>query len=54
MKQGWEIGNLGSICHVQRGLTYSGRDTVDVSDQVVLRATNIDLDTGKLVFDELK
>lgn len=54
MKEGWEIKDLGSVCHVQRGLTYSGKDTVDISDQVVLRATNIDLDSAKLVFDELK
>ncbi|MGB6082594.1 restriction endonuclease subunit S [Moheibacter sp.] len=54
MKEGWEIIDLGSVCHVQRGLTYSGKDTVDISDQVVLRATNIDLGTGKLIFDELK
>lgn len=54
MKEGWEIIDLGSVCHVQRGLTYSGKDTVDISDQVVLRATNIDLGTGKLNFDELK
>lgn len=54
MKEGWEIKDLGSVCHVQRGLTYSGKDTVDISDQVVLRATNIDLGTGKLIFDELK
>ena len=54
MKEGWELIDLGSVCHVQRGLTYSGKDTVDISDQVVLRATNIDLGTGKLIFDELK
>ena len=50
----WEIKKLGEVCQVQRGLTYSGKDTVDISDQVVLRATNIDLGTGKLIFDELK
>ncbi|MFY0674512.1 MAG: restriction endonuclease subunit S [Bacteroidia bacterium] len=54
MNESWEIKDLGSVCHVQRGLTYSGKDTVDISDQVVLRATNIDLGTGKLIFDELK
>lgn len=41
----WEIKKLGEVCQVQRGLTYSGKDTVDISDQVVLRATNIDLGT---------
>jgi len=54
MKQGWAIKQLGNVCNVQRGLTYSGRDTVDVSSNVVLRATNIDLDGSSLVFDELK
>lgn len=54
MNESWEIKDLGSVCHVQRGLTYSGKDTVDISHQVVLRATNIDLGTGKLIFDELK
>ena len=54
MKQGWELKTLGDVCSVQRGLTYSGKDTVDYSSTVVLRATNIDLDSSSLVFDELK
>lgn len=54
MKQGWEIKKLGEVCQVQRGLTYSGKDTVDFSDQVVLRATNINLGARQLIFDELK
>ncbi len=54
MKQGWELKTLGDVCSVQRGLTYSGKDAVDYSSTVVLRATNIDLDSSSLVFDELK
>src|SRR5690554_4825475 len=50
----WEIKKLGEVCQVQRGLTYSGKDTVDFSDQVVLRATNINLGARQLIFDELK
>ena len=54
MKQGWELKHLGDVCQVQRGLTYSGRDTVDYSNTAVLRATNIILESSSLVFDELK
>jgi len=54
MKQGWELKTLGDVCSVQRGLTYSGKDAVDYSSTVVLRATNIDLESSSLVFDELK
>ena len=45
---------LGEISTVQRGLTFSKKDTVDYSKNIVLRATNIDLETGKLNFNELK
>jgi len=54
MKQDWAIKQLGDVCQVQRGLTYSGKDTVDYSNTVVLRATNINLKSSSLVFDELK
>ncbi|MDB4537791.1 hypothetical protein N9230_04160, partial [Akkermansiaceae bacterium] len=54
MKKGWEGKKLGELCKVQRGLTYSGKDTVDLSSNVVLRATNIDLKTGKIDLEELK
>jgi type I restriction enzyme S subunit len=42
------------LCEFQRGLTYAKGDEVDVSDNIVLRATNIDLATNLLTFDELK
>ncbi len=54
MKAGWEVAPLGELCDFQRGLTYGKGDEVDISDNVVLRATNIDLATNLLSFDELK
>lgn len=54
MKKGWKIEPLGELCEFQHGLTYAKGDEVDVSDNVVLRATNIDLTTNLLNFDELK
>lgn len=54
MKPGWRTEPLGELCDFQRGLTYAKGDEVDVSDNVVLRATNIDLTTNLLNFDELK
>lgn len=54
MKAGWQIKTIGDVCEFQRGLTYAKGDEVDVSDNVVLRATNIDLSTNLLTFDELK
>ena len=54
MKAGWKIESLGELCEFQRGLTYTKGDEVDLSDNVVLRATNIDLTTNLLNFDELK
>lgn len=54
MKNGWQTKTIGDVCEFQRGLTYAKGDEVDVSDNVVLRATNIDLATNLLIFDELK
>jgi type I restriction enzyme, S subunit len=54
MKPGWEIEPLGELCEFQRGLTYAKGDEVDVSGNIVLRATNIDLTTNLLDFAELK
>jgi type I restriction enzyme S subunit len=45
---------IGDVCEFQRGLTYTKSDEVDSSDNIVLRATNIDLSTNLLSFDELK
>lgn len=54
MKKGWETKKLDDVCDVQRGLTYSGKDAVDFSSNVVLRATNICLKTSKIDLTELK
>jgi type I restriction enzyme S subunit len=54
MKKGWEWKTLGQICDFQRGLTYSKKDEVAFSSNIVLRATNIDLRTNTLDFSELK
>lgn len=54
MKRGWQIKTIGDVCEFKRGLTYAKGDEVDVSGNVVMRATNIDLATNLLVFDEMK
>ncbi len=53
-RAGWQTKPLGELCDFQRGLTYAKGDEVEVSDNVVLRATNIDLKTNLLDFAELK
>jgi type I restriction enzyme S subunit len=54
VKSGWKTEQLGELCEFKRGLTYAKGDEVDVSDNIVLRATNIDLTTNLLDFTELK
>lgn len=54
MKKGWKFKTLGDVVSFQRGLTYSKKDEVDFSSNIVLRANNIDLKTNKLDFSELK
>lgn len=54
MKNGWKVEPLGDVCDFRRGLTYAKGDEVDVSDNVVLRATNIDLTTNMLDLSELR
>jgi type I restriction enzyme S subunit len=54
MKQGWEITKLEEVVEFQRGLTYSKKDEVDFSDNIVLRSNNVDLFRHKLDFSELK
>lgn len=54
MKQGWEYKKLGEVASFFRGLTYSGKDEVSFSNNVVLRSNNIDLNTNTINFDELK
>jgi type I restriction enzyme, S subunit len=54
MKAGWVVKALHEVCEFQRGLTYAKTDEVDISNNIVLRATNINLATNLLDFDELK
>ena len=54
MKAGWQTNTLGELCDFQRGLTYKKGDEVDLSENIVLRATNIDLRTNLLDVSELK
>jgi type I restriction enzyme S subunit len=48
------VAKLGEVCSFVRGLTYSKSDEVEFSSNVVIRATNIDLGTHKLDFNELR
>jgi type I restriction enzyme S subunit len=54
MKSDWHTSTLGDLCDFQRGLTYKKCDEVELSENIVLRATNIDLATNQLDFSELK
>lgn len=45
---------LADLCDFQRGLTYSKKDEVDFSSNVVLRASNINLKTNTIDLSELK
>lgn len=54
MKQGWEIKILEDVVEFQRGLTYSKKDEVDFSDNIVLRSNNVDLIKNELDLTELK
>ena len=53
-KHPWPMARLGDVCEFSRGLTYSKSDEVQFSLNVVLRSNNVDLETGRLVLDELK
>lgn len=50
----WQVKPLGEICEFQRGLTYAKGDEVAESDNVVLRANNIDLATNHLDLSDLR
>lgn len=54
MKEGWTYKKLGEVATFARGLTYSKKDEVESSKNIVLRSNNIDLLSGKLDFSELK
>lgn len=50
----WPMVRLGDVCEFSRGLTYSKSDEVQVSSNAVLRSNNVDLESGRLILDELK
>lgn len=50
----WEMSSISDVCTFSRGLTYAKTDEVGISNNIVLRATNIDLASHRLVYDELK
>lgn len=54
MKVKWETKSLGEVVNFKRGLTYSKRDEVAFSNNIVLRANNIDLKSNSLIFSDLK
>lgn len=54
MRKEWQAKKLDEVCDFQRGLTYAKGVEVDSSDNVVLRANNIDLASNQLDFTELK
>jgi type I restriction enzyme M protein len=52
-KAKWEMVELGEVCELVRGITYSKNDEVDYDGHKVLRAMNISLDC-KLVLNDIK
>ncbi len=54
MKTKWQTKKLGEVCDFQRGLTYSKKDEVDFSDNIVLRSNNVDLKSSTLDLSELR
>lgn len=54
MRENWTYKKLGEVTTFKRGLTYSRKDEVNFSENVVLRSNNIDLATNSLNLDELK
>jgi len=54
VREGWEVRPLGEICAFQRGLTYSKKDEVESGGTSVLRANNVDLETGELNLSEIR
>lgn len=51
---GWQTKPLGDLCEFQRGLTYAKADEVPVSENIVLRANNVDLASNELDLSDLR
>lgn len=54
MKTNWQTKKLSDVCDFQRGLTYSKKDEVDFSENIVLRSNNIELLSSSLDLNELR
>lgn len=54
MNKNLDIKTLGEVCQFRRGLTYSKSDEVSSSNNAVLRANNINLETNTLNFDDVR
>ena len=50
----WREAPLSEVVEFRRGLTYKKSDEVDFSDNAVLRANNVDRDTGALNLDDVR
>lgn len=53
-KNNWQTKKLSEVCDFSRGLTYSKKDEVDFSDNIVLRSNNIDLKSSLLDLSDLR
>jgi len=53
-KEIWDKTSLSDCCEFQRGVTYSTKDEVDFDGIGILRANNINADTSKLNFENLR
>ena len=54
MKEGWTYKKLGEVADFYRGLTYGKQDEAESSNVCVLRSNNIDLESMKLILDDIK
>ena len=50
----WPLVQLGEICELARGVTYSKKDEVEKNGICILRANNIDKDSGMLNFSDIR
>lgn len=54
MKENWHLKPLGEVVEFRRGLTYGKSDEVTDGGTAVLRATNVNLESGKLDLNEIR
>ncbi|GHU75814.1 hypothetical protein FACS189461_2620 [Spirochaetia bacterium] len=53
-KQKWEMVRLGDVCELVRGITYTKNDEVSFDGYKVLRANNINVDSGMIDLTDVK